>query len=120
MKKPNTPTSLLFVLVALSLFSCKDKTSEPEKTKPNIIFIMSDDHTTQGFGIYGSRLAQLDPTPNLDKIAKEGIIFDNCFVNNAICTPSRAAIISGQNSQANGVLDLEGAIGLENSICPRR
>nr|WP_281503812.1 sulfatase [Arenibacter sp. F26102] len=103
----------------MSLFSCGDKTAEQEKTKPNIIFIMSDDHTTQGFGIYGSRLAQLNPTPNLDKIAKEGIIFDNCFVNNAICTPSRAAIISGQNSQANGVLDLEGAIGLEKQYLPK-
>ncbi|GAL80666.1 mucin-desulfating sulfatase [Algibacter lectus] len=68
---------------------------------------MSDDHTTQAFGIYGSRLASLNPTPTLDKIASEGIIFDNCFVNNSICTPSRAAILSGQHSQANGVLDLE-------------
>lgn len=119
MKKPNTPTTFLFVLIAFSLFSCGDKTVEQKTTQPNIIFIMSDDHTTQGFGIYGSRLAQLNPTPNLDKIAKEGIIFDNCFVNNAICTPSRAAIISGQNSQANGVLDLEGAIGLEKQYLPK-
>ncbi|MCM4153502.1 DUF4976 domain-containing protein [Arenibacter sp. N53] len=119
MKKPNTPTAFLFVLVAISLFSCGDKTANQETTRPNIIFIMSDDHTTQGFGIYGSRLAELNPTPNLDKIAMEGIIFDNCFVNNAICTPSRAAIISGQNSQANGVIDLEGAIGLEKQYLPK-
>nr|WP_262509690.1 MULTISPECIES: sulfatase [Arenibacter] len=103
----------------MSLFSCGDKTANQETTRPNIIFIMSDDHTTQGFGIYGSRLAELNPTPNLDKIAMEGIIFDNCFVNNAICTPSRAAIISGQNSQANGVIDLEGAIGLEKQYLPK-
>ncbi|MDO6604529.1 sulfatase-like hydrolase/transferase, partial [Arenibacter palladensis] len=80
----------------MSLFSCGDKTAKLEITKPNIIYIMSDDHTTQGFGIYGSRLAGLNPTPTLDKIANEGIIFDNCFVNNSICTPSRASIISGQ------------------------
>ncbi|MEQ8219914.1 MAG: sulfatase [Arenibacter sp.] len=87
-------------------------------TKPNIIYIMSDDHTTQGFGIYGSRLAGLNPTPNLDKIANEGIIFDNCFVNNSICTPSRASIISGQYPQTNGVLDLEGVIGVERQYLP--
>lgn len=118
MKKPNTPTALLFVLVALSLFSCGDKTAEQEITKPNIIYIMSDDHTTQGFGIYGSRLAGLNPTPNLDKIANEGMIFDNCFVNNSICTPSRASIISGQYPQTNGVLDLEGIIGVERQYLP--
>ncbi|MCL7762600.1 sulfatase [Polaribacter sp. Z014] len=79
---------------------------------------MSDDHTTQAFGIYGSRLAGLNPTPTLDKIAKQGIIFDNCFVNNSICTPSRAAIMSGQNSQANGVLDLEGNLPMNHQYLP--
>ncbi|GAB1857552.1 sulfatase [Flavobacteriaceae bacterium MHTCC 0001] len=74
---------------------------------------MADDHTTQGFGIYGSRLASLNPTPTLDKIANEGVIFDNCFVNNSICVPSRAAIITGQRAQTNGVLDLEGHIAPE-------
>nr|WP_262511296.1 sulfatase [Arenibacter echinorum] len=103
----------------MSLFSCGDKTAEQEITKPNIIYIMSDDHTTQGFGIYGSRLAGLNPTPNLDKIANEGIIFDNCFVNNSICTPSRASIISGQYPQTNGVLDLEGIIGIERQYLPK-
>ncbi|WP_234982683.1 sulfatase family protein [Flavobacterium flevense] len=79
---------------------------------------MADDHTSQAFGIYGSRLAALNPTPTLDKIANEGIIFDNCFVNNSICTPSRAAIFSGQNSQANGVLDLEGVLPMDKQYLP--
>lgn len=79
---------------------------------------MSDDHTTQALGIYGSRLAPLNPTPTLDKLAKEGIVFDNCFVNNSICTPSRAAILSGQHSQANGVIDLEGALPMEKQYLP--
>jgi uncharacterized sulfatase len=80
---------------------------------------MSDDHTTQAFGIYGSRLAGLDPTPNLDKIAEEGMIFDNCFVNNSICVPSRAAIITGQRAQTNGVIDLEGHIDPERQYLPK-
>ncbi|WP_298484529.1 sulfatase [uncultured Maribacter sp.] len=100
------------------LFSCNEKKEEPAK-KPNIIYIMADDHTTQGFGIYGSRLANLNPTPTLDKIANEGIIFENCFVNNAICVPSRAAILSGQRAQTNGVLDLEGILPIAKQYLPQ-
>ncbi|MCH2584160.1 MAG: sulfatase-like hydrolase/transferase, partial [Planctomycetes bacterium] len=58
--------------------------------RPNILFIMSDDHTSQAFGAYGSRLAKLNPTPVIDRLAKEGMLFENCFCNNSICTPSRA------------------------------
>lgn len=75
--------------------------------KPNILFILSDDHTTQGFGCYGSRLAGLNPTPVLDELARKGARFDQVFCNNAICTPSRASIMTGQYPQTNGVLDLE-------------
>ena len=112
---------ILLCLVVVIGVSCteqlKKQTTEPVQ-KPNIIYIMSDDHTTQAFGIYGSRLAGLNPTPTLDKIASEGIIFDNCFVNNSICTPSRAAILSGQHSQANGVLDLEGELPMDHQYLP--
>ncbi|NNG09018.1 MAG: sulfatase [Arenibacter sp.] len=116
----NQKNSLVYLLfLAVILSSCNGKSQTPPSQQPNIIYIMSDDHTTQGFGIYGSRLAGLNPTPTLDKIANEGIIFDNCFVNNSICTPSRAAIISGQHSQTNGVLDLEGVIGPDKQYLPK-
>ena len=92
--------------------------AQNKSQKPNIIYIMADDHTSQAFGIYNSRLSKLNPTPTLDKIANEGIIFDNCFVNNSICTPSRAAIMTGQYSQANGVLDLEGELPMERQYLP--
>lgn len=115
-KMPNPKQTLLVALLSLVIFGCA---VEEKTTTPNIIFIMSDDHTTQAFGIYGSRLAGLNPTPNLDKLANEGIIFDNCFVTNSICTPSRATIITGQYSQANGVLDLEGHIALEKQYLPQ-
>ena len=62
----------------------------------NILYIMSDDHTTQGFGSYGSRLAKLNPTPTLDKLAAEGTLFEQAHCTNAICSPSRAAILTGQ------------------------
>ncbi|KAA1242363.1 sulfatase [Aquimarina sp. RZ0] len=108
-------------IISLSLVSCQEK-STSEKTvtkKPNIIYIMADDHTSQAFGIYNSRLAALNPTPTLDAIAREGMIFDNCFVNNAICVPSRAAIITGQRAQTNGVIDLEGILPPEKQYLPK-
>jgi len=98
------------VLGTLSLISCKKETL----TSPNIIFIMSDDHTSQAFGVYGSRLAELDPTPNIDRLAHEGILFENAFCTNSICTPSRATIMTGQYSHVNGVLDLDGRLTPEH------
>jgi len=89
------------------------------RKKPNILFIMADDHTTQAIGVYGSRLAKLDPTPNLDSLAKNGMRFDRVFCNNSICTPSRASIITGQYSQTNGVLDLNGNIPAERQFLPK-
>lgn len=75
---------------------------------------MSDDHTSQAFGVYGSRLAKLNPTPTIDRLAHEGILFENAFCTNSICTPSRATIMTGQYSQANGVQDLGGRLKPEN------
>lgn len=114
----NKLLTLVALVFLLTLFSCGEKEGEIAAQKPNIIYIMSDDHTTQGFGIYGSRLAGLNPTPNLDKLANEGMILDNCYVNNSICTPSRAAIITGQNAQLNGVLDLDGRIEPARQFLP--
>ncbi|MEM9328215.1 MAG: sulfatase-like hydrolase/transferase, partial [Bacteroidota bacterium] len=79
---------------------------------------MSDDHTTQAFEVYGSRLAGLKPTPTLDQLASEGMVFTNCFVNNSICVPSRAAILTGQRAQTNGVIDLEGSLVPANHFLP--
>ena len=90
----------------------------PPARKPNILFIMADDHTTQGIGVYGSRLAALNPTPTIDALAKGGMRFDRVFCNNSICTPSRASIITGQYSQTNGVLDLGGNIPPERQFLP--
>jgi len=67
---------------------------------PNIVFIMSDDHAAHAISAYGSRLIK---TPNIDRLAKEGMRFTNCFVTNSICTPSRAAILTGKYAHANGV-----------------
>jgi arylsulfatase A-like enzyme len=70
------------------------------QSRPNIIFIMSDDHAAHAISAYGSRVNQ---TPNIDQLAREGMLFRNVFVTNSICTPSRAAILTGQYSHLNGV-----------------
>lgn len=71
--------------------------------KPNIIFIMSDDHAAHAMSCYGSRI---NTTPNLDRIANEGMRFDNCFCTNSICAPSRATILTGLYNHKNGVKTL--------------
>lgn len=71
--------------------------------RPNILFIMSDDHAAHAMSCYGSRINQ---TPNLDRIADDGMRFDNCFCTNSICTPSRAAILTGTYNHINGVTTL--------------
>lgn len=68
--------------------------------RPNILFIMADDHAAHAISAYGSRINQ---TPNLDRLAKEGMRFNNCFAVNSICAPSRAAILTGKYSHRNGV-----------------
>jgi arylsulfatase A-like enzyme len=95
------------VLTGLSLcvagsFVC----AQSKPATPNILFIMSDDHTSQAISAYGGILASYLPTPNIDRIAKEGVRMNNCFVTNSISTPSRACIITGQYSQKNGVYTL--------------
>jgi arylsulfatase A-like enzyme len=68
------------------------------EARPNILYIMSDDHATTAIGAYGGRLAVLNPTPRLDALAASGTLFENALVTNAICTPSRATILTGQYS----------------------
>jgi arylsulfatase A-like enzyme len=75
-------------------------TAAPEASQPNIIFIMSDDHAYQAIGAYGS---VLNETPNIDRLANEGMRFDRAFVTNSICSPSRAVILTGKHSHINGV-----------------
>ena len=84
--------SLLFTLTIASGLLAKDN-------RPNILFIFSDDHAYQAISAYGS---QVNKTPNLDRIANEGMRFDRCFVTNSICGPSRAVVLTGKYSHLNG------------------
>src|SRR5690242_19732236 len=81
----------LGLALAISPLGAPEKKSPP----PNILFIMSDDHAAHAISAYGSKINR---TPNLDRLAKEGMRLNNCFAVNSICTPSRAAILTGKYS----------------------
>lgn len=96
-----------YVFAILIVFlSCKNRKQEivAEKTlkRPNIIFIMTDDHARQAISAYGHPISKLAPTPNIDRIAKEGALFKNNFCTNSICGPSRSVILTGKHSHLNG------------------
>ncbi|MCS5575672.1 MAG: sulfatase-like hydrolase/transferase, partial [Pseudomonadales bacterium] len=91
---------LLSILLALSiLLGLAGPASAADEKRPNILFIMSDDHAYQAISAYGS---VVNKTPNLDRIARDGMRFDRCYVTNSICGPSRAVILTGKYSHLNG------------------
>jgi len=89
---------LLLAVVSGAFFAFKPK----KQKRPNIVFIMSDDHAYQAISAYDKRLTQ---TPNIDRIANEGMLFSNACVTNSICAPSRAVILTGKHSHLNGKID---------------
>ena len=94
-----------FQLFALA---CAAVTAAGAADRPNILFLMADDHAAHALGAYGGRLAPLDPTPALDGLARDGMLFENAFCTNSICTPSRATLLTGQYSHVNRVTTLSG------------
>ena len=101
---PHMPKPYLLVLLCCLCFNASTKSFAADQ--PNILFVMSDDHACNAISAYGGRLADVAPTPNIDRIAREGMRLDKCFVTNSICTPSRAVILSGQHSHLNTVRTL--------------
>lgn len=90
-------------IVLLGLIACNDESSSPGSSPPNILFIMGDDHTTQAISAYGGFLAEYAKTQHIDQLAEEGMRFDHVYCTNAICSPSRATILTGKYSHLNGV-----------------
>ncbi|CAG2532099.1 Arylsulfatase A [Maribacter dokdonensis] len=94
----------ILTLIGLLTIACNTKINTSKKTaqKPNIVFIMADDHAIQAISAYGHPISKLANTPNIDRIAENGAIFQNSFVTNSICGPSRAVILTGKHSHING------------------
>ena len=90
---------------ALALSTSMLSSCTLSKKRPNILFIFADDHGYQAISAYGGRFKDVAPTPQIDRIANEGMRFDKCYVTNSICAPSRATILTGKHSHLNGVVD---------------
>ncbi len=95
--------SMIVYVAALHCFSALGS-SLFAKDRPNILFIFSDDHAVRSISAYGGDLAKIAPTPNIDRIASEGMLFQNSFCANSICGPSRACILTGKHSHINGFM----------------
>jgi arylsulfatase A-like enzyme/lysophospholipase L1-like esterase len=93
-----------FLILATALVTLAASAAE----RPNILFIFSDDHALNAISAYGGPLKDVAPTPNLDRIAREGMLFTRSFCSNSICGPSRAAILTGKHSIRNGFVSNEG------------
>ena len=91
--------NILFTGFSLAVAGTGIIQAQTSLKKPNILYVMSDDHAYQAVSAYGHGLNQ---TPNIDRIATEGMRFNNCFVTNSISGPSRACILTGKFSHKNG------------------
>ncbi len=92
----------LISLLILNSIGIINNSEDNDQNRPNIIFILSDDHTTKAISAYGGLYKDIAPTPNIDRIANEGAILKNTFATNSICGPSRASILTGTYSHING------------------
>ncbi len=100
--RPIRYASVLLILGMCYLMPVRAQRASPSDSRPNILFIMSDDHAYQAISAYQDHLIR---TPNIDRIASEGMKFTNACVSNSICAPSRAAILTGKHSHMNGKVD---------------
>ena len=96
-------TKLLLPATALTGMAAQMQAQRLQtEERPNILYIMCDDHAMQAISAYGSAMSQLAPTPNIDRLARRGMLFRNCFVENSLSAPSRACLITGLYSHQNG------------------
>ncbi|WP_278410762.1 sulfatase [Phocaeicola coprocola] len=96
--------------ISLLLLASKNTLSAQISDKPNILFILSDDHTSQTWGVYGGLLSGYAQNTNIKQLASEGCVLENCFCTNSISVPSRASIMTGAYSHKNGVYTLADAL----------
>lgn len=101
-----------------SLVASAAMTAQKPGTRPNIIHIMTDDHSFQAISAYGHPLSKLAPTPNLDRLAKEGMLFHRAYVENSISAPSRATLLTGKYSHVHGQMRLGGGLKDEITVFP--
>ena len=109
----NITKALTILSMGAGMISCTSRPQQQERQQPNIIFIMSDDHAYQAISAYSNKLIQ---TPNIDRLGEEGIRFNECFVTNSLCSPSRAVILTGQYSHRTGARDNSFSMRIDSGI----
>ena len=98
---PMKMKKLVQLVAALALI----KAVSALEQKPNVVFVFSDDHAPHAIGAYDGWLKSVNPTPVIDRLASEGMLFVNSFCTNSICGPSRAVIQTGKHSHKNGFMN---------------
>lgn len=93
---------LAIVIATLTLFPHEACSAKPRDPRPNITFIFSDDHAPHAIGAYNGWLNSVNPTPKIDRLARQGMLFEKGFCTNSLCGPSRAVILTGKHSHING------------------
>ncbi len=93
--------------------------NSPAEQRPNILFIFTDDHAPHAIGAYNGWLKSVDPTPSIDRLAAQGMVFENSFCTNSICGPSRAVIQTGKHSHKNGFRDNGDAFDWDQQTFPK-
>ncbi|MCF6314100.1 MAG: sulfatase [Verrucomicrobiales bacterium] len=109
--------SRLLACILLTTFALACHTRAAER--PNILFIFSDDHAPHAIGAYNGWLKSVNPTPNIDQLAADGMLFENSFCTNSICGPSRAVIQTGKHSHKNGFMNNGNAFDWNQQTFPK-
>ncbi len=113
--KSAIPKSMALFALGTGFLGCKKENADLPQ-RPNIIFIMSDDHAYQAISAYGHGL---NNTPNIDRLAREGVIFNSACVTNSICAPSRAVMLTGKYNHLNGKVDNRGSFDWNQPSFPK-
>ena len=100
------------IIVLVSPAQAKDQ-------RPNILFVFSDDHAPHAIGAYNGWLKSVNPTPNIDRLARGGMLFEKSFCSNSICGPSRAVIMTGKHSHKNGFMNNGNSFDWNQQIFPK-
>ena len=106
-----------FIILITTVFFIAE--AHGEEKRPNIVFFFTDDHAPHAIGAYNGWLKSVNPTPEIDKLAAQGMVFENSFCTNSICGPSRAVIMSGKHSHKNGFMNNGNSFDWNQQIFPK-
>ncbi len=108
-----------YILRLIALIIVLVSPAQAKNQQPNILFVFSDDHAPHAIGAYNGWLKSVDPTPNIDRLARGGMLFEKSFCSNSICGPSRAVIMTGKHSHKNGFMNNGNSFDWTQQIFPK-